>query len=395
MNLKSPTTRFPIEHTIMAMAVSAALAIYFYANVHGLGFTYDSVHYLKKSIIFAENHSLQEIGFNGLFPFQSLEIVLLSFFGDHALIVMKYLHALLLGGAILMHLIIAKDFFKNRKTLAYYAGTLVFSTPLLMVHCFLWTEPLFIFFVSLQWYLLWRFFQHKTLQTLIFILLISILYCLQRKAGMLFSLGLVLAFITNFVSSKKQILVILIFLALSIIILYGELGTSNLIGELPVLSSFPVNLKNYSNALSAWIFPLPLNYWIRTGLFISISVFVGFIFWKTLPKIPTEKKTYITSIIIIILTYLVIRHFYFRPHFHEADRFLAPIYPGIFFLFIFVIEHVVLKTRQSIVKLILPVLMALWLTYPVIRTLKNAQLWHNRTKNPLLIKEKTQDTNKK
>lgn len=149
------------------------------------------------------------------------------------------------------------------------------------------------------------------------------------------------------------------------------------------------------DALSAWLFPLPLNYRLRVGIFTLLVIFMGYLLWKTWPEIQEEKRSYITGIVFIILTYLVIRHFYDRPHFDEADRFLAPIYPGVFFLLIFAMERFVLNTRQKILRLVLPVIMALWLTYPVIRTLKNAKMWHNRNKIPLLIEEKIQRVDKK
>lgn len=380
---------------ILALSVLSTVVIYFYANLKGLGLTHDSYQYWEKSVIFARNHSFKEIGFTTFFPFQSLEIVMLSIMGTNAQMTLKYLHAFFLGGTVFIHLMVAKEMFSSKKMLVIYAATLIFSTPLLMVHSFIWTEPLFIFLVSLQWYLLWLFFQRKTFNRLVAILFISLLYCWQRKAGMLFSLGLLLALTTHFVSSKKQILAIFTALALLIFILYGGLGTPNFIGEFPLLSSFSVNLQNYSDALSAWLFPLPLNYRLRVGIFTLLVIFMGYLLWKTWPEIQEEKRSYITGIVFIILTYLVIRHFYDRPHFDEADRFLAPIYPGVFFLLIFAMERFVLNTRQKILRLVLPVIMALWLTYPVIRTLKNAKMWHNRNKIPLLIEEKIQRVDKK
>ena len=395
LNPKRYSTGFLINPMIIAPSVLMAVMMYFYANVNGLGLTHDSIQYLKKSIVFADTDSLEEIGFTSIFPFQSLEIVLLSIFGDHVLIVMKYLHAFLLGGTIFIHLTIGLKMFSTTEMRIIYAFILTFGTPLLMVHSFLWTEPLFIFLLSVQWYLLWYFFQYKNLKTLIGILLISVLYCWQRKAGMLFSLGLVLALTTHFSSSKKQIIIVFTSLLLSIFALYGAFGTGNLIGEQPVASSIPLNLKNYFGALSGWIFPLPLNYWLRVGLLMIIIMYVGYSLWNNIPKIPESQRAYIRSILIIILTYFIIRHFYYRPHSDEADRFLAPVYPGVFFLIIFVIEQITLKTGRHIHKVVFTVILTVWLAYPVVRTFKNVELWHNRTKNPLLLKEKTQPIHKK
>ncbi|MDN5214369.1 hypothetical protein QQ020_19980 [Fulvivirgaceae bacterium BMA12] len=395
MSLKSPATGFLTDQMIIVLALFAASALYFYANINGLGLTNDSLRYLNQSIAFAENHSLSEIGFRNVFPFQSLEIVLLSFLGDHSLTVMKYLHVFLLGGTIFIHLIIAFEILSTAKMRIAYAVTLTFSTPLLMVHSFLWTEPLFILLTSFQWYLLWRFFQHKNLKILLLILLISILYCWQRKAGMLFSLGLVLALVRYFSFSGRQILIIFASLLMLILVLYGTIGTVNLIGERPVLSSIPLNFKNYFGALSGWILPLPLNLWLRIGVLIVAIICISYWLWKTIPTMPEPLKAYLSSILIIVLTYFVIRHFYHRPHSDEADRFLAPLYPGVFFLIIFVMEQIILKTDHHIRKLVFSVMLILWLAYPVARTFKNAELWHNRTKNPLLIKGQIQAIHKK
>ena len=383
------------QKVIILISVLMAMIICLFANSNGLGMTHDSIQYWEKSIIFKNTWSLRKAGFTTFLPFQSLEVVLLSILGANALTIMKYLHVLFLGGTVFIHLTIAKEIFKHTKTLIIYALTLVFSTPLLMVHSFLWTEPLFIVLVSLQWYMLWRFFQRKTSKVLVAILLISVIYCWQRKAGMLFSLGLIVVFIAHFASSKKKLAGILVAISLAIFILYGGLGTTNFIGEHPALSSIPLNLKNYFGALGGWIFPLPLNYWIRTGLFVFLLVVIALVLKKTLPEMEERRKSYIRGIIIIILTYVVIRHFYPRPHADEADRFLAPIYPGMFFLIIFVWECVLLKTRKAAFRLILPVILALWLIYPVIRTFKNAKQWHNRTKIPLLIKKEIQPMHKK
>lgn len=383
------------DRVIVVLSALAAVIIYFYANFNGLGLTNDSLQYWEKSIIFAETHSFTAIGFNPVLPFQSLEIVLLAVFGHQSQTVFWCLHALFLGGTVFIHLMIAKGIFSSTKTLFIYAASLVFSTPLLMVHSFLWTEPLFIFLVSLQWYFLWRFFQVKTWKTFLIILLIAALYCWQRKSGMLFCLGLALAFSLHYAAGWKQIAGSILVLGLLIFTLWGGFGTPNFIGEFPKVSSFATNLGNYSNALSAWLLPLPMNYPIRAGLSLLLFVFAGYILWQVLPGVANEKKPYFTSIITIVLTYLVIRHFYDRPFFDEADRFLAPVYPGIFFLLIFAIEQFVLHTQRPILKLCIPVILALWLIYPAMRTFKNAKLWHNRSKIPLLIKEETRRTDKK
>ena len=78
---------------ILALSVLSTVVIYFYANLKGLGLTHDSYQYWEKSVIFARNHSFKEIGFTTFFPFQSLEIVMLSIMGTNAQMTLKYLHA--------------------------------------------------------------------------------------------------------------------------------------------------------------------------------------------------------------------------------------------------------------------------------------------------------------
>ncbi len=365
----------------------AGYIMLYHAMGNGLVLTDDSFVYLEKANVFAEKRSFRALGFTTFFPFQSLQIYILYLLGEKWSIGIQLLNTACWTGTILTYYFLARRTFKQPAYAYIFLITLTFSTPLIMVHSFLWTEPLFILLVSLQILLIREFILSKHYYLLIPLLLLSLLYCWQRKAGMVFSLAVIVIMIHLLTKNNRLKIILYSLITISILILYGLGGIiPNQIGELPDLSSITINLHNYQSAISAWILPFPLNVWFRIFILVLIVSLIIVFFRKIKSDVEQPVLKFVRSLVIIFVLYLVIRHFFHRLHFHEADRFLAPIYPIFFFLIIFVIDRITLLHFPKKLAYILLAVTSIWLAYPIVRSIKNADLWHNHPKKSLAIK---------
>jgi hypothetical protein len=227
---------------------------------------------------------------------------------------------------------------------------------------------------------------------LILIAFISILACWQRKAGMLFSLGILLVFIIHFSPGWRLRFIGIILLIVSLVFLYGYFGTPNMIGERPGLSFFVTNLDNFSNAISAWFLPLSFPWRARMAMLVIILSVLIWGVHNYYVNATEKEKVYLLTLIIVASAYLIVRMFYQRPHFDEADRFLSPVFPTFWILVSLTLKsiHKHLFTRKS--KVVFSIILLLWLFYPTIRIVKNAHSWHNRSKKPLTLKKETEIT---
>lgn len=373
--------------SLFILAIVIGICLLYYTTSNGLVITDDSYYYLSKAQQFAVVKSFHAIGFKTIFPFQTLEIYIIYLFGEHWEPGIRLLNYFCWTGTFSLNILIAKQLFKKELSVVFFGGLMLFSTPYLMVHSFLWTEPLFILLLSLQLYLLWSFIQSRNAYLLIPILLLSIVYCWQRKAGMLFSVGITFSLIFLLIKSNGLKIGIISILIIATFLLYGGFGFPNQIGELPFIDGIGVNLYNYFATLSAWILPMPLNYNIRIGLLLLLIIGYGYYLQKIRTSVDPQKFYFLLCLITIFIIYFGIRQFYYRPNYHEAERFLAPLYALFFFFIIFVTEHISLHKYHRRLGFTFFMILLLWFAYPITRTIKNARLWHNHNKKSLSIKE--------
>ncbi len=385
MQLKNPTPFISTNNLLVIAALMVTGLLYLYANHNGLGLTHDSFNYLDLAKILAQTGTFSEIHQNKIFPFQTLEIVILSFLGDKAMIGMTIIHGVSIITIVFISIKLAASIIDAVSIRWIYVFTQVFGAPLLLTHSFLWTEPLFILFLNCQFLLLFHFFKTRQLKYIPLVLLFSLLYCWQRKAGMLFSLGLVGFFITYFVSNKKVILVLLVMIMLAIFVLYGGLGSPNYIGEYPTFNTFGKNIIHNLGTVSVWILPLPLNYTLRVIFLLLTLIGITYFYTINYPKMDKGKRDFINCITVTCLFYFISRFFFQRPHYDEAARYLAPIYPSMVLIGFLGIDFTYVKINKNHWQKIVIVVLVCWTIYPITRSVKNVILWHNRDKNPLTL----------
>jgi len=355
-------------------------SLFCYANWNGLGLTHDSYYYLESAATFRQTLSFDNLGINQYFPFQSFLIMMLSILGQYGYEYSFYINGCLLIATNGLFLWITLSLIKSRFIIICFTFTMTFSVSQLMVHSHLWTEPLFLFFLAIMWLLTIRFYNKPNLKNLIWLVIISVLVCLQRKAGMLFiastSLGLFLVLVQNRFTYLKVTVVALFVLVL--ILLFGYLGGPNIIGEKPSFVFFLDQLHYYLDTTSAWILPLPIPYYLR--LITLLLIVLGSMVYYLKKKNSIPNNHIIAIFTFVFFTYFIIRLFYDRPDPSEMERYLSPVYPIFLLVMYLIMEHLLFKISDRR-KLIMQLVLLIWMIYPLIRVAKNAHLWHLRESN--------------
>lgn len=365
------------------------LALHAYANWNGLGLTDDSYAYLNQAQFFRETGSFRTGEIHPLFPFQSFLIVVIALFTDAKAGVsyMNVMNAILLAGNFILLMTVATKVFSKFSYILFSALVIISSTPLLLVHSFLWTEPFFIFSVTLLMLLLIEHIRKQSFLTYAGFIFLFLLLFIQRKAGLLFFVGTSLGFIL-FLNSWPRIwkMITIVGCILLIIILYRF----NLIGETPQVSNFWESTIDYVDFLSAWLLPLNFPIWIRVVVFLGLLTFIGVSVFR---KNNEEKiSKFLKILFTVFVTYCTIRLFFFRPDPSEMDRYLTPVF-AIFFILLFASIERILRNSSQGIRQVTMALFVLWLLYPVLRTVKNSTLWHNRLPATLSELSQNQKTN--
>lgn len=377
INLKSK--RKIVQLTFIAIST---FILYVIANGNGIRLTDDSHTYVACSCILQARgfwQILQEPLCPPLFTF------FLTFLGNHLIFKTAIVNGILLMMNSLIFGLIGLQLIRSIYFQWFFLISLVFSADLLMVHSMLWSEPLFIFILSCQTYWLIRYMHHQRTKFILYVTLAGIALTLQRRTGIFINLAMVIAILSVTWRSKKVTLSPYLILLLAIIFsglilweIYLRFSTDlpETIFGLPDLMGFFPTTENYLNALSLWILPLPLPQTLRliVALLVILVLVSGFI-W-----VPHRVGR---SLLLIWLSYFVLRLFWPRYDLDEAQRYLAVVYPLFALSFVIFIEYLTLLLQKQ-KRAIAIVILSIWLLYPVVRTVKNVVLYHNIERETVL-----------
>mgnify|MGYP006902059510 CR=1 FL=1 len=350
--------------------------IYFIANYNGLRLTIDSENYLLCAIHFSNTgaffNAAHGIGCPPLFT------LFLSIFSDNAVNWMLLWNGIFIMSTTLIWFTIAMKIFENQIIQWFSLVLLIFGADVLMVHSLLWTEPLFLFLLSFQFYFLIKFHQKGQINTLVWIIVFGILHTLQRKTGVFFNLSILLVLTWHFIQQgrSQRILIKLVSLVLLFLgVILWELFMQNHSGlskssfEMPDPTFFWPTMENYLNAISLWIIPLNSPAWIK---FSSTTLLLSGMLWGIL-AIKNKAWRWIT---VSWMIYFFIRLFWPRLLFSEAQRYMAVAYPFFVISLMGLVQMIVFKTKY---KNLILLLFGLWLVYPTVRTIKNALFYNQIT----------------
>tara|TARA_R110002012_G_scaffold94666_2_gene229045 strand:- start:2242 stop:3438 length:1197 start_codon:yes stop_codon:yes gene_type:complete len=353
-----------------------------YAVWCGLGLTYDSHNYLSAARAIAEGRPMEtQLGAKyvaqpPLFPaILSLWNGNLSF--SKVFNIVCYAVTLILIWKLIDIVLCSFSY----KVLACFY--IFLSTPLLLVHSFLWSEPFFL--VLIQLIIVTLYFHGETKSVYLFyaLILLSLLLCAQRNAGVFIVSSIFLTFFLEESSFVNRIKIGIAFLTSSsgffLWNLYGFSREGGGFLDAGYLQNVGGNILEYSSAIGVWFVPGTSSHYVVVAAGILSLWFVISIFFSSEPISP--RLTFLRQLSTIPVVYVLGFVILGKPVASDAERFLAGIFPVYSVVVFQAIERMQIKGKKW---LILPV--AIILLYGLLRTGNNAKRWNeSNCENPISL----------
>ncbi|WMJ73681.1 hypothetical protein RCC89_10975 [Cytophagaceae bacterium ABcell3] len=296
----------------------------------------------------------------------------------------KYLHLFLILVSGLSSLYLLATFVKEKAYLYLASLVFAFSFPLLLVHIFAWSEPLFITILMLIMVCIVRLQKSTNHLPFCFLLPLIFLLIMQRKSGIMFVPGIALVLLTLPNKAFKTKIIYSGFAALTGVVSYGlwqyyrKKFTGHMFGEAYWdLERLYLNPLETIDQLSTWFLPHQIPAYVRVSTLIVLAFFlyksniVKGIFSEVNKSTVLKTALFLSGSYLIVLN-LVLVYVHIADDFD--DRILAPAYLPIFILLIgmaYLIDQK--KFTIKIRNISIPILLvfACWMLYPTMRTAKH------------------------
>jgi len=350
----------------------ASIAVLIYSVWCGLGLTFDSYNYLSAARAIAEGRPMvTQLGVKYVAQPPLFPAVLSLWNGN--LLATKVFNIILLAGTLCL---IWKLIHFGLHGIGYkiFACFSVFlSTPLILVHSFLWSEALFLFLIQFAVVTLYFFYQTKRRRLLFVLVVLSLLLCAQRNAGIFIVSGIFLGLFLNGSSVKERIVLVgALLISVTGFFFWNLRGYLTEGGDFldgGYLQDFGGNFLRYSSAIGVWFLPPTVNsFFLIFAGFFSLLVVISLLFRFT-PA--TDNGLLFKHLAIIIVVYLIGFIILGRPVESDIERFLSGIFPIYLVVVVRGIERIQIRGKKWI---ILP--LSAMLLYGLVRAGNNANRWH-------------------
>lgn len=361
---------------VIGIALLLGVAQLLYANYCGLGLTADSYVYINASQDFAENGLISGLRSPDLHfkpPFYSL-LLTVFIVEEGTLLLNIFCYAI----TIIINSWLAVQLIRSSIFRYLYLLLLVFGTPLLLVHSFVWSEPPFIALFSVVLGVLLLYLKKQKTVYIAAIGLLCILLFGLRHATIFLVLGLIISF---FVFSNIFFKRVLPWLLMSILfftawVVFKSDGFTDLLQLLanPLVEReggrYTSNILSFANGFSVWFFPTPIPVQYRAVALALLIVVIAYLYYQQ-PHSYLYHRFWQHTLSIFVVYYVGIHTVFTLQYFSsDAERYLAPFYP---ILLLFILST--LESQRTYRKLIIAAL-ALFSLYPISRSLRNIHLWH-------------------
>lgn len=381
------------------------LILYIYLCYNGLGLTPDSYSYIEAAKSFATSYKFSLENENPYIAWTPLFPVLLSVFSDKMIIWAIILHGFALLTVVLIIYKLAEKFITSNFLRIWVCLQAVFSPYLFLVGAFLWSE---IIFIAILWIIIYviskkllqntdnqNSFNYKNKYFIILILLSNLL-CLQRNVGILFVFGVLIWLCFHYyhlsigwLKATRWIGIYAIFSSIDFVIwqIRCELLTKKVNLTENIFDFELLDVLYFStHRLSTWIFPPQIPYILRIFLFFLLITYILITVYKLQKKqqITTNSSVstyYLFPILTLIYTASMI--ILLRNFDNDGDRYLAPVHGIFIFCLGLFFDKLILHKipLQGFKKKVIFMILALFLAYPITRTLKNVHFWHTTNSN--------------
>ena len=373
------------EKALLAAILIAGTVLYWYGTWFGLNMTNDSFDYLQSASFLSQGkwHALAGSGqftswpplFGVLIFLWSMKLGINPVFMQFIIMICNFFLLLEIGKRVLPGPV---------ARIIWFAASFT-SVGFIMIHVFLWSEPLFLAIQLSLIIVVDNFISTKKLNWLLLSILFSVLLCLQRNAGIFIIAAIALTVFLSMPGRRGLISAILLFLA-GIFTFSGW----NLIVSIPgtgpfvflkheYFSGFLLNIWNYIDVVSAWFLPRKSGIFIRLFFVFLLSIWI---LLSRRKEISILHKDYsLTRLIcIIIVFYIIGMSSIGRIDPWETERYLSIIYPFILLVIIVLALKNTDLTHKSFTRLIIIAFLGMWILYIEVRSTINVVNWHERSK---------------
>ena len=342
----------------------------FYAMSCGAGLTTDSHHYLAAARSLLQNGTLHNADGTVYTNWPPLYPVVLAMVRANVQLIAWMQNAFYTGMLLLVYWFSLE--FRNATVRLLFLLSMVFGLPVLLVFTFVWSDGIFIF-LTLVVYACLRVYQRNR-QILYYIALIffSNLMCLQRLAGIFFVF--IIGFLILRLPNHRQKCLLYVLLSVSLLLLWLYRNTffeadpsynANLLAT-PIIQS----ISNYLDALGNWFVPHYFPYLIKVIIVCLWLLSLAWFYWhyRFLPDSLAFQTTFLAVGYLVALPFT-------NGNLSDIDRYIAPAYVWAT-MSTFVQLDTWLPTLSVSRRRLVVILIALWLVYPVARTVRNVTFWH-------------------
>ncbi|QHT68446.1 hypothetical protein GXP67_18255 [Rhodocytophaga rosea] len=387
---------------ITSGAILALMLVWFAGYSHGPRFTYDSINYIYAGHALIEKgeflrpHEQPYIEWPPLYP---MLIAALDVFPGNLLLKILVIQAIIMSVTVGLSIKLAYNWIKEPFVFGVFCMAIVFSTPLLVVNHFVWSESLFCLLTVIQLSVLIHYIQYPRPLSLVDLMLAGMLLCLQRHVGIFFIIGtsiaiwlytaevsLIRRFQRGVLYGLVSIIPLLLWWARNYLVKgqimndYSETIFSVGIGE---------HFLAFHQVLTAWFLPNKLPVLLRIGLLYSVIIWLVVFIKRSLANSNKALKTVsydlidksrITGVLtVFFLSYFLLAYAAsFTVNEYIDDRILAPVYVTGMLLFFGLVDQYLMTFTKPRVKKYLVYICLLWTLYPLARSLSYVNLWHSQ-----------------
>jgi hypothetical protein len=390
------TEQYSLPSWVTAFSCSVMAALVFFAgNRYGPGLTYDSVNYVYAGYNLYEKGTLMR-------PFQSpyIEwpplypaiIAALSHLPGSLLQSIFYFQILVASVTTALGCKLANQMIRHRLLQITVCISLTFSTPLVLVNHFVWSESFFVPLVVVHILLFIHYTKQPGKVGWGLLVIIGIMLCMQRQVGAFFIAGgacILLLYPHNSPLSKRALASLLyVLLAAVVPLMLWWIRNYHLQGlimndyrDTLYMIPFLTHLIVFNDIFTSWFLPDETEIWLRISMVYGGLLFLLIAFLRMKKNILQQPGIFILSsqfgcyfLLLLIISFIVTEEI--------DDRIIAPIYiPGIVLFFSLLDRYLLLIKSQRKIWVMYACL--LWTLYPIMRTIYNVYVWHYTPSQPI------------
>lgn len=366
---------------VIAVWILSSAGLYAITVVCGLGMTFDSAMYLSIARGFSESGFWESLEQPGLETWPPLFPLIVSWVGADQMV---FLNGLSLVLSLLVCWNISSRLVQAKTLRVLIMFAICTGTPLFLVHGFLWSEPVFILLFYSELALLLMVRKDNSILAAIGLVLVANLLILQRHSGIFLVFGLSLVLLIQ-ARSSLQVFSSLSYFALGSLSFWLWNGgfsegthdrISSLIDPLLLLDfeRYFLNLQAFGYAISYWVVPYHTIWVLVVGLGMTLVLLLGPLRWKLVVS-KGEMQVYA----LLLISFLVYYFFLHLPHTvipDDPERYLSPLYPLFIWLVLVPLDWIPRKGVNTLGGKITLMVLAIWLSYVTVRSVKNVVFWH-------------------